>query len=108
MSVRNHFESSPDTGILGKNISRIWNLFEVYIFRFLIAGIFVSLILFPAAIIANTCLSLILSATAIFWNPISLILVELIKVLLYDFDKPYYETEMRFFPLFNITFSLLL
>lgn len=71
---RNAFESSPDTGIFGKNFSRIWNYFEVYIFRFLVGGIIVTLILTPMAIILNSFISIIFALTSWLWIPIVLIL----------------------------------
>lgn len=39
MKSRQNFESAPDNGFFGKNIARMWNYFEVYVFRFLLAGI---------------------------------------------------------------------
>ena len=42
---RDHFENAPDTGFFGKNLARVWNLFEVYIFRFLFVGILYVLII---------------------------------------------------------------
>lgn len=71
---RRNFENSPDTGFFGKNISRIWNYFEVYIFRFIVAGIIVTLILFPIAIILNVVLSVAFALTAWLWIPVVLIL----------------------------------
>ena len=68
---REKFESNPDKGIF---CDRLWNIFEVYILRFLV-GIIVCFILFPLVIIINSVVSLLLSFTAIIWNPILLVLV---------------------------------
>lgn len=71
---RNNFENAPDTGIFGKNFARIWNYIEVYLFRFLIVGICIVLILFPITIIINTVCALTISVTSWLWTPICLIL----------------------------------
>ena len=61
MESRNKFESTPDTGILGKGCTRIFNLFLNYILKLLILG---SLLItcYPTFIIANCifCLCLII------------------------------------------------
>jgi len=71
---RRSFESKPDTGIFGKNFARVWNLIEVYLFRFLIVGIIIVLILFPAAIILNIMFSVVFALTSWLWIPIYLVL----------------------------------
>ena len=52
---RTKFENSPDTGILGKGISRIFNLILNYVIRLGIIGLLV-LCLYPLFIIANICI----------------------------------------------------
>ncbi len=74
MNSRERFEGEPDTGIFGKKFARLWNLFEVYIFRFLFVGILCVLILFPIAIIVNFLVTFILALTAWLWIPIFLVL----------------------------------
>ena len=58
---RTKFENSPDTGILGKGISRIFNLFLNYVIRLGIIGLLL-ITLYPLFIIANIfiCLGLII------------------------------------------------
>ena len=58
---RDKFEKAPDTGILSKNSSRIFNLFLNYIIRLTIFGILL-IILYPLLIFTNIiiCLGLIL------------------------------------------------
>jgi len=67
MNSRKYFEESPDTGFFGKNYSRIWNLVQVYIFRMLFVGIFLTLILLPCIILCNVAISLTLAITAWAW-----------------------------------------
>ena len=71
MDSRNNFEKSPDTGILGKGISRIFNLILNYIIRFVVlGGLLISL--YPVFIILNIiiCIGLIIISPiiAFFWN----------------------------------------
>lgn len=94
---RREFENQPDTGFFGKKCSRICNLIEVYFFRFIIAGLIISLILFPIAIIINSIISLVLAITAWLWVVLVLIIVyfllfsiisSLFQIFIYDFDCP--------------------
>ena len=49
---RENFENSPDTGILGKGVSRIFNLTLNYVLKlFILGGLLISL--YPLFIIAN-------------------------------------------------------
>ena len=65
------FENSPDTGILGKGISRIFNLILNYIIRLIILGGLL-ILFYPLFIISNIiiCLGLILISPlmAFIWN----------------------------------------
>lgn len=83
---RYHFESSPDTGLFGKKIYRLFNLIEVYIFRFLIVGIFGVVIFMPTLIISNFIISLLMAITAWLWIPITIIIRVLFNSLIYDTD----------------------
>ena len=68
---REKFEKSPDTGILSKNISRIFNLILNYIIRLTILGLLL-LCAYPALIVLNIiiCLLLMLISpfVAILWD----------------------------------------
>lgn len=48
---RKNFEDAPDTGICSKNMSRICNLIEVYIFRLIFVGLLLVFLGMPIAII---------------------------------------------------------
>ena len=67
---RKNFENSPDTGILGKGISRIFNLILNYIFRLCILGGLL-IIIYPIFIILNViiciCLIFISPLISFFW-----------------------------------------
>ena len=68
---RNNFERAPDTGILGKSVSRIFNLILNYIIRLLMIGSLI-IIIYPPLIIINVviCFCLILCSPLIApaWN----------------------------------------
>lgn len=83
---RCHFESSADTGLFGKNLYRVFNLIEVYIFRFLLVGIIGVLIILPTLIISNVVISTLLAFTAWLWIPVTIIIRILFNALIYDTD----------------------
>ncbi|CAD8150535.1 unnamed protein product [Paramecium octaurelia] len=83
---RCHFEGSPDTGLFGKNLYRVFNLIEVYIFRFLLVGIIGVLIILPTIILSNVVISTLLAFTAWLWIPITILIRILFNSLIYDTD----------------------
>jgi hypothetical protein len=109
---RNHFESLPDTGFFGKKFSRIYNLFECYVFRLLFVGIFLLLIVKPVAIVVNTIVSLVLGVTSWLWMPLVLVVTYLFNILIYQFeiDEDHLRGRYseRIFPLINTPLMLML
>lgn len=83
---RCNFESSPDTGLFGKNFYRLFNLIEVYVFRFLLVGVLFVLIIMPTTILANFVISLAMAITAWLWIPVTIIIRVLFNSLIYDTD----------------------
>jgi len=83
---RRYFESTADTGLFGKSFYRLFNLIEVYIFRFLLLGVIITLILKPAIIIFNVLISIVMAITAWLWIPVTIVLRVLINSLIYDTD----------------------
>jgi len=73
--------------MFGKNISRIWNMIEVYFFRLFIVGLIIVLLLFPIAILINFIISLTLTLTAWIWIPLFLIVRLIFSLLIYDLDS---------------------
>jgi hypothetical protein len=84
---RAYFENLPDKGLFGKNLTRIINLIENYVFRLLFVGIIIILILKPILIIVNVIASLILTITAFLWIPIIILFRNLFCFLIFDFDN---------------------
>jgi len=64
---RAEFERSPDDGFFGKSCSRIINLIEVYIFRFLFVGVFLVLFCFTFVTLINIAFTTMVMCSMIMW-----------------------------------------
>ncbi|XP_022219927.2 uncharacterized protein LOC111072385 isoform X2 [Drosophila obscura] len=84
---RTHFETEPDTGFIGKgltrNLNRTWNYF---VKGFL--GTIVILFAFPLICLATNLLSIGLALTAPLWIPVFVLLLHIYMILIYDLDAP--------------------
>lgn len=84
---RSHFESKPDTGFVGKGITRnrnrVWN-YGVKGFL----GTLMIVILFPIVCLTVTTLGLLFAISAPVWVPIISICLHIFIVLVYDIDCP--------------------
>ncbi|XP_033165249.1 uncharacterized protein LOC117144261 isoform X1 [Drosophila mauritiana] len=84
---RTHFETEPDTGFIGKgltrNLNRTWNYF---VKGFL--GTIVILFAFPLICLAASLLSISLAVTAPLWIPVFVLLLHIYMILIYDLDAP--------------------
>lgn len=84
---RSHFETSPDTGFVGKgitrNLNRVWNY---GIKGFL--GTLIIFVLFPITCLTVTALGLLFAVTAPIWVPLIAICLHIFIVLVYDIDCP--------------------
>ena len=95
---REQFEKSPDTGILSKNISRIFNLILNYIIRLTLLGLLL-ICLYPILIIANIiiCLFLIIISPVI--APLWVILDYIFSIIIFNrYDS------LKFFSIIRIIF----
>lgn len=82
---RQNFEELPDNALFGKNVARIFNYIECYLFRFLFVGIFLILGLNQ---IYNALVILILFFIGVFSIPIMLVILiigEIWRFLFFDF-----------------------
>uniref|UniRef100_A0A8D8Y4T6 Uncharacterized protein n=1 Tax=Cacopsylla melanoneura TaxID=428564 RepID=A0A8D8Y4T6_9HEMI len=84
---RTYFETKPDTGFIGKgltrHVNRVWN--------YLIKGVLGCLVLtlvFPVACILTTIVCLLLALTAVIWVPLVTLALHLGMALVYDLDCP--------------------
>jgi hypothetical protein len=82
-SMRRDFENRPDTGLIGKGVTRLFNLIWCYIIVGLFGTVFLVAFM-PAAILLNCALSIVLGVTAIVWWPIALLIGFLFALLVYD------------------------
>uniref|UniRef100_A0A6B2KY87 Uncharacterized protein n=1 Tax=Arcella intermedia TaxID=1963864 RepID=A0A6B2KY87_9EUKA len=97
------FEKLPDEGILGKNVSRIFNRFWNYVVKGL-GGTALLVVFFPAMCAISVVVSFVLSLYAPLWSPILSIIQWLWSILIYDFDYSYHLYP-RTLPLFQVFFK---
>ena len=97
---RKQFESKPDTSLIGKSLTRPFNIIWEYVFKGAIPTIF-----FCTSISIGTVLSQISSllalTTSFIWAPISSYLKYLFNIMIYDLDSSflYYLSFDQFFPI---------
>lgn len=100
---RTHFETEPDTGFIGKgltrHLNRIWNYF---IKGFL--GTMIILFLFPVICLGTSILSIFFALTSPLWMPAVTITLHLYMMLIYDLDSPDEIVRNRFCVLFEAIF----
>ncbi|EEB13018.1 conserved hypothetical protein [Pediculus humanus corporis] len=84
---RTHFETKPDTGFIGKgmtrHLNRIWN--------YIIKGFFGTLAwatLFPIICIVISGVSIVIALSAVLWMPMFTLFLHLFMAVLYDLDNP--------------------
>jgi len=97
---RNTFESKPDTGILGKSFTRIFNMAWNYGLK----GIIGSILIFvghPLLFMINTVFSLGCVVLSPIIDPAFAVLQYLFNILVFDFDV-HSDKSFRWFPLFRI------
>lgn len=98
----------PDRGLFGKNFSRYFNYAECYIFRLLFVGIFLTLILYPIAIILASLVMFVLIVTPWVWMPIILMVTFLFNTLVFQFESSHipYGFWVRAAPIWSLIFAL--
>lgn len=84
---RTHFETEPDTGFIGKgmtrHINRVWNYF---VKGFI--GTLLILVCFPLLCIFVVTLSVCCAILAPLWMPLVTVVLHLYMMLVYDLDSP--------------------
>ncbi|XP_076032256.1 uncharacterized protein LOC143020023 isoform X3 [Oratosquilla oratoria] len=84
---RTHFETTPDTGFIGKGVTRHMNRAWNYVLKGIVGTIFLTTI-FPLTCIILSLGSLAIALAAPLWVPALVIVVHLICILVYDIDAP--------------------
>ncbi|XP_050419885.1 uncharacterized protein LOC126832893 isoform X2 [Adelges cooleyi] len=92
---RTHFETKPDTGFIGKGMTRHMNRFWNYIIKG-IFGTLAMMIFFPLACLLSSFMSLIVALTGPIWMPLVTLLLHVFNGLIYDLDSPA-EWKNRYF-----------
>ena len=110
LDSRRRFESEPDSGFLGKSVTRFFNVLYNYVVVGFGGSLFLTATL-PPAIILNTLLSLGLFVLSPILGPLLAILGYLCCLLIYDFDGNGIGTVLAWcfrmiFGLVEIIFSL--
>lgn len=84
---RSHFESSPDTGFIGKgitrNLNRVWNYGAKGVL-----GTIAIVTLLPLVCLVITVASILLALTAPLWVPAFAIILHVFNAVVYDIDCP--------------------
>jgi hypothetical protein len=95
---RAEFEQRPDTGLVGKGVTRIFNVLWWVVFYGLFGTVFLAAFM-PAAILISTALSLALLVTAVAWWPVVLLISFLWALLVHDWMHAKYGD--KWFPLLS-------
>ncbi|XP_043500875.1 uncharacterized protein LOC122523280 isoform X1 [Polistes fuscatus] len=84
---RTHFETEPDTGFIGKGMTRHLNRLWNYGAKGLL-GTLVILFIFPVVCILASFGSLLIALTAIMWMPLITLTLHAFMALIMDLDSP--------------------
>ena len=85
---RAKFESTPDKGLIGKSISRIFNVIWTYVF---VGGVGAASILCvnPLICLSISTFSLLLCITMPLWYPLASVAMHLLFITFYDWEFAY-------------------
>ncbi|XP_037093776.1 uncharacterized protein LOC119113590 [Pollicipes pollicipes] len=84
---RTEFETRPDTGFIGKDMTRHLNRVWNYVLKGVL-GTLLMVLVFPASCLLVSLGSLLLAAAVPLWVPVAVLLCHLFMVLGYDLDSP--------------------
>ena len=105
---RDYFESLPDRGLFGKNISRYFNYFECYVFRLFMVGIIGVLILYPISIVLLSALCIVMVITVWIFVTLIMIVCYLFNILVFQFESSNRPSGIliRGVPLLSLAFKI--
>jgi len=97
---RRRFENQPDTGLLGKHVTRFFNCTWNYFFKGVL-GTLSMVLVYPLLCVFVSTSSIFIGLTTPVWYPILSALQHLLFVLIFDWEL---DTKIytRFFPIFTI------
>ncbi|XP_060827871.1 uncharacterized protein LOC132913490 isoform X1 [Bombus pascuorum] len=84
---RTHFETEPDTGFIGKGMTRHLNRLWNYGVKGLL-GTLIILFVFPVVCIVTSLGSLLIALTAVLWMPLITLALHAFMALIMDLDSP--------------------
>lgn len=122
LDSRRRFEARPDTGLLGKNVARIFNIINCYIVRIIFCAVFGCFIFHPILNILVIFAMLFYGVSSWLWMFLVILARNLCRWFIWDFEsltlhkktpgKVYskfsiYKSGRRLFPIFQIFFELI-
>ncbi|KAK7072695.1 hypothetical protein SK128_010140, partial [Halocaridina rubra] len=84
---RSHFETTPDTGFIGKGVTRHMNRAWNYIMKGIVGTLLLTTV-FPLACLVLSMGSMGVAVVAPLWVPALVFLVHIICIFVYDVDSP--------------------
>lgn len=87
---RTHFETEPDTGFIGKGMTRHLNRIYNYVGKGFLGTILI-LFIFPLLCISVSVTSICFAIAAPIWIPFVTTILHLYMMLVYDMDSPNYK-----------------
>lgn len=96
-------------GLLGKNVSRIFNYIECYLFRLFFVGVIIVLIGYPILIVVCSTITIILVLTIWAWIPLVLSITYIFNIMVYQFETAFFPNRFteRTAPLFGTVYLLI-
>ncbi|XP_071521204.1 uncharacterized protein [Panulirus ornatus] len=88
---RTHFETTPDTGFIGKGVTRHMNRAWNYVMKGIVGTLLLTTV-FPITCLLVSMGSMAIAIAAPLWVPACVLLTHIVCILLYDLDSP---TGMR-------------
>lgn len=95
------FEQTPDRGLIGKSVQRVFNRIWNYVFKGFI-GTLGCILIIPVSSIVLSTLSILIALLSPIWVPLLSIFGYLVTALIWDFDAPFRSFSSRLSALSNI------
>ncbi|KAK8396821.1 hypothetical protein O3P69_005057 [Scylla paramamosain] len=84
---RTHFETTPDTGFIGKSVTRHINRMWNYVMKGIVGTLFLTTV-FPLTCLVVSMGSMAIAVAAPLWVPMCVLLTHVACVFIYDLDSP--------------------
>ncbi|XP_022916271.2 uncharacterized protein [Onthophagus taurus] len=104
---RTHFETKPDTGFIGKGLTRHLNRVWNYAGKGLCGTLFL-VVVFPVVCVAVIVGSLFVAVFAVLWMPVLTLGVQITNGLIYDLDSPESQKNRYFIVFEALIFNIII